>query len=410
MSECTCNKKEICLSILFKFYFSLNLGILIFIIYYYFINPFNDQELQDNMHNWELSPIYEIFLSDEIKDESIKFGNLKEYSNKNINIKSADIYKWRNKSFNVKRLDKQIKDLSKEDYYSLSPKPITNIIINNLNKIYNGNINYTTIKIDDKHYLHYTNNNSLSVIVDLKISHKTPFTFSQEEKNICFMQYCSILENKNTNHTIKIDSDSSNNFIKYNNIEIEEKNSFAFYNPEFFQLYGINNVLEEKTIMSNIIIIKYLYLSFFIITILLRFIKIILFYFITRLYRITFEIKNIKCNCFNFILIIFHIINMMLIIIIYGFHGFSFSAEEKTSSIMAFHNSQVSKNTIIMLIFFEIFNILLIFVFDFEYYFEEWDDLNDYWDSSHVFCPCLLFCIKKRSKRIKNQYDEKLND
>jgi len=87
MSECTCNKKEICLSILFKFYFSLNLGILIFIIYYYFINPFNDQELQDNMHNWELSPIYEIFLSDEIKDESIKFGNLKEYSNKNLNIK-----------------------------------------------------------------------------------------------------------------------------------------------------------------------------------------------------------------------------------------------------------------------------------------------------------------------------------
>ena len=52
-------------------------------------------------YNLDLTPIYDIYLSDEKTDESIKLGELDEYSNLNIKIKSKEIYKLKNKYINV---------------------------------------------------------------------------------------------------------------------------------------------------------------------------------------------------------------------------------------------------------------------------------------------------------------------
>ena len=135
-----------------KLYFLSNIVTLFLITICFLINPFKNKCLQDNIYNWNLSPIYEIYLSDEITDESIKFGELKQFSNDNIDIKSADIFKWRNKYFNIKRLDITLGDLLEADYSNISPKPISNIIINSIPYIeYFG---YKTIKIDDNNYLY----------------------------------------------------------------------------------------------------------------------------------------------------------------------------------------------------------------------------------------------------------------
>ena len=52
-------------------------------------------------YNLDLTHIYDIYLSDEKTDESIKLGELDEYSNLNIKIKSKEINKLKNKYINV---------------------------------------------------------------------------------------------------------------------------------------------------------------------------------------------------------------------------------------------------------------------------------------------------------------------
>ena len=172
----------------YKFYFSFNISTLILmIIYHIYINPFKDPTIKDCIYNWKLSPIYDIYITDEKTSESIQFGELEKYSDDDLYIKSTDIYKWKNKYLNVKRLDTKIKDLDEKDYNSSNTKPINYLKIDN--RPYSDLSNSKTIKIDDNNYLHYTNDNSLSVLVDLKISNKSPFTHCEEEKNICFLYY-----------------------------------------------------------------------------------------------------------------------------------------------------------------------------------------------------------------------------
>ena len=183
------DEKECISRILFKFYFSISLLSFIVTIIFVFMNPLEYQGIKDYIHNWKLSPIYDIYISDSKTDDTIQLGELEEYSDDNLKIKSADIYKWRNKYFNVKRLETQIKDLNGEySYKALEPKPINNIIITEGKTISGLDMsNYVTISIDKKYYLHYSRINETdydSVIVDLKISHRNPFTYSDEEKNI----------------------------------------------------------------------------------------------------------------------------------------------------------------------------------------------------------------------------------
>ena len=87
--------KAIYCSFTYKLYFASNLITFILIIILAKQYPFKDQCMQDYFHNWDLTPIYDIYLSDEKTDESIKLGEIEEYSNINIKIESRDIYKWK---------------------------------------------------------------------------------------------------------------------------------------------------------------------------------------------------------------------------------------------------------------------------------------------------------------------------
>ena len=243
----TCN--EICCSFTYKLYFASNLITFILIIILATQYPFKDQCMQDYFHNWDLTPIYDIYLSDEKTDESIKLGEIEEYSNINIKIESRDIYKWKNKYINVKRLDKKykIKNIDESNYSSLSPKPLKFIKISSDPNPSFG-FNYKTIKIGDDNYLHYSDESIYyrEIIADIKISHSIPFTYINEELNICFAPYCEKVENRCKPNFEIIDSDLTDNFINYNNINIEVKNSYDFYKPENFYLYRISDYYETN--------------------------------------------------------------------------------------------------------------------------------------------------------------------
>ena len=410
------NKKECISRILFKFYFSISLLSFIVTIIFVFMNPLEYQGIKDYIHNWKLSPIYDIYISDSKTDDTIQLGELEEYSDDTLKIKSAEIYKWRNKYFNVKRLETQIKDLNGEySYKALEPKPINNIIITEGKTISGLDMsNYVTISIDKKYYLHYSRINETdydSVIVDLKISHRNPFTYSDEEKNICFLQYCSIFENKNMNGNI-IDKDSSDNFIKYNNIVIEGTNSFGFYKPKYFQLYGIKNVKEYYTKINYIITLKALCITFFVINFTSRLFKLLSFFDISNLSSKSFN-NCCKClynfTCLNIILIIIHIINLAFLITILCLFELSF--DNSYTKFFTYHKSVENIRIIlIILIVTEILSIFFTLPSDFAFYYEEWDYLNDEWDSSHVFCPCLLFCLRKKLYKIESEENQKDND
>ena len=298
---------------LHKVFFTINVITLILLIIYYIKVPFiYDQCFRDDLYNLELSPIYEISLSDEKTEDSIKFGELEEYSNINITIQKADIYKWRNKYFNVKRLDIKLKDLDKDDYDTLSPIPINHIKIDK-SQFPSGNLTYKTLKIDNDYYLHYTNERSTSVIVDLKISHTEPFTHENEENNICFIPYCSIKENKCQVDNEKVDIDSTNNFINNNNLKLDIKISNRYYEPKNFGLYIIKNKYQDKKTIEKLFYIDDLLIPFLIINISLRIIKLSFLCFL--------EMKSCcrdYCSWFNLINPLIHFINFILLAILYN--------------------------------------------------------------------------------------------
>ena len=107
-----------------------------------FLDSYNSGCTQDLNYNYNLSPIYDIYITDEKTSESLKLGYLEEYSSDNLKIKTADIYKWKNKYINVKRGEKD--------------DPIIFLEITNTPTIYN-NIKYKTLQINEQTYLHYSN-------------------------------------------------------------------------------------------------------------------------------------------------------------------------------------------------------------------------------------------------------------
>ena len=289
-----------CCSILHKFYFVSNFITLILIIIFILKFKKNLECFDDYLDNWDKTPIYDIYLSDEMTKDTIKLGELEEYSNLDIKVPHMNIYKWKNKYINVKRLDDKykVKNLDIKDYKDLYPTPIDSILVSE-NKT--NNIEYKSLKIDDYNYLSFSNNKGHldRVIVDLKISFKKPYTYLLDNHYICFSSYCkdTIYECKDISK--EIDSDSTNNLIKYNEIKIEIKNNLEYYEPDSYFLYVIYDYLESKKIKKRINLIYNLYLSFIIINI------------STRIF---------KFMCFsNCLIIIIHLIDFSLLIAAYAY-------------------------------------------------------------------------------------------
>ena len=238
---------KICCLFLHKLYFVLNIITLILIIIFIFKYKNNSECFNDYLYNWGKAPIFDIYLTDEITKDTIKLGELEEYSNLNIKVPHMNIYKWKNKYINVKRLDDKykVRNLDRKEYKVLDPTPISNIFVSENET---NDYGYKSLKIDDNNYLSFKNDkNSLNrLIVDLKISFKKPYTHFLDDHYICFTPYCKyrIYECKDISNYI--DSDSTNNLIKYNEIKIEKMNNLEFYEPNSYYLYVIYDYLESK--------------------------------------------------------------------------------------------------------------------------------------------------------------------
>lgn len=262
-----------------KIYFFSDIVSLILVIIYILKFKNNSQCFYDYLYNADNTPVYDIYLSDEMTKDTIKLGELEEYSNSNIKVQHKDIYVWKNKYINIKRWDNKykIKNLYKTYYERLNPIPIDDIIVSKNN--ITGNTKYQSLKIDDNNFLYFSKDNDHlgRVIVDLKISFKEPRTYFLDDNYICFTPQCSKNNYKCTFNSKKIDSDSSKNLIKYNGINIEIINKFEYYEPSSYGLYIIYYNIGDTDAKNGIIFYYNLCLSFVIINISMRIIKLILF-------------------------------------------------------------------------------------------------------------------------------------
>ena len=100
MSDCY----EIFCSFLHKIYFIANIITLILVIIYFFKYKNNTECFNDYLYNWDKSPIYDIYLTEKMTPDTIKLGELEEYSNLNIKVPHVDVYKWKKKYINVKKI------------------------------------------------------------------------------------------------------------------------------------------------------------------------------------------------------------------------------------------------------------------------------------------------------------------
>ena len=257
-------------------------------------NVFSDGCSLDLIDNWDLAPISDIYLTNEKTSDSLKLGYLEEYSNEDIEVSSVEIYKWKDRYINVKR-DK-------------SSKPINYIEISNfMNPI--RSFNYKTLRINNNYYLHYsTENYNEEILYDLKVSFREKYHSNQKKfSNICFSYFCvSNLGICLNNQTFEIiDSDDTNNFISYNDIEVTIKNREGYYHPEKYHLFKRNKIHKENA-DNNINKIKKLFIAYLILNPTLRIVKLLFSCFLT--------VGEGICSCLNFIYIIAGAINFSLVL------------------------------------------------------------------------------------------------
>lgn len=284
-------------SLYFNIYFIMNIVTLIILCFFLKeSNVFSDGCSLDLIDNWDLSPISDIYLSNEKTSETLKLGYLEEYSNEDIEVSSAEIDKWKGRYINVKR-DK-------------SSKPINYIEISEvMNPI--RSFNYKTIRIDNDYYLHYSSENyNGEILYDLKVSFREKYHSNQKKfSNICFSYFCAanlgICLNNDTFEII--DSDITDNFIRYNNIKLKIKNSEGYYHPEEFHLFKRNKIHNENT-DNNINKIKKLFIAYLILNPILRIVKLLFSCFLS--------VGEGSCSCLNFIYIIAGAINFSLVLCI----------------------------------------------------------------------------------------------
>ena len=177
-------------------------------------------------------------------------ADLEEYSDENIKIYAREIYKWHGKYINVIR--------------NSSSNPIDFIKFSE-ERIINEKFDYKTIQISSNKFLHYSNEGkNKEILYDLKVSFRNePHTNQKRASNVCFSKFC--VENSglclNGDSFEEIDSDNSNNFISYNNIEFELKNNIGFYKPENFYLFRRNKIHDEDA-KNNLKLLKNLFIAF----------------------------------------------------------------------------------------------------------------------------------------------------
>ena len=259
-------------------------------------NVFSDGCSLDLIENWDLSPISEIYLSNEKTSDTLKLGYLDEYSNEDIEVSSAEIYKWKNKYINVKR--------------EKSSNPINYIEISEvMNPI--RSFNYKTIRIYNDYYLHYSSENyNGEILYDLKVSFREKYHSNQKKfSNICFSYFCAanlgICLNNDTFEII--DSDDTDNFISYNKIKLKIKNSEGYYHPGEYHLFKRNKIHNENA-DNNINKIKKLFIAYLILNPILRIVKLLFSCFLT--------VGKGYCSCLNFIYTTAGAINFSLVLCI----------------------------------------------------------------------------------------------
>ena len=300
--------KDICGFFIHSFYTNLYFiaNILAFLFLCLFLkepNIFSDGCSLDLINNWDLVPISDIYLSNEKTSDSLKLGELEEYSNEDIKVSGSEIYKWRNKYINVKR-DKEA-------------KPINFIEISE-DRNPNKRFECKTIQINGNYYLHYsTESDEAKTLYDLKVSFRDKYHSNLKKfTNICFSHFCAAnlgLCPNDDNFEI-IDSVYSNSFINYNNIDIQIKNNKGYYKPKEFHLFKRIKIHNEN-VNNNIDKIKRLFIAYLIVNPILRIIKLLFSCFL----NIGQGCCNGCCSCLNFIYFIVGAINFSLVLCIFIF-------------------------------------------------------------------------------------------
>ena len=247
---------------------------------------FNDDNTKDLIENWKSKPIYEIILLDESK-ESTPIGKFKGIKKK---IKNQLLYFWEGKTFKLSYKEKlnykNIHD-SKEKQCGYDSKknklffpnkidcPINYIEITNNEKPSMDDLSFTTLKINNLKYLHYTNQYiEGEILINFQIG---------IDNGICEYKNYDSLSNLFKNYNIKkkgckndlyddsytiIDKIPINQFLTENHLE-EAKNylssdfSYIYFYKRTYKGYETSNQKNINFILKNINVIKKINFSLF---------------------------------------------------------------------------------------------------------------------------------------------------
>ena len=247
---------------------------------------FNDNNTKDLIGNWKSKPIYEIILLDESK-ESIPIGEFKGIKKK---IKNQLLYFWEGKTFKLSDKEKlnykNIHD-SKEKQCGIDSKknklffpnkidyPINYIEITNNEKPSMDDLSFTTLKINNFKYLHYTNQYiEGEILINFQIG---------IDNGICEYKNYDSLSNLFKDYNIKkkgcendlyddsysiIDKIPINQFLTENHLE-EAKNylssdfSYIYFYKRTYKGYDTSYKKNINFILKNINVIQKINLSLF---------------------------------------------------------------------------------------------------------------------------------------------------
>ena len=245
---------------------------------------FDDDNTKDLIRNWKSKPIYEIILSDESK-ESTPIGKFKGIKKK---IKNQLLYFWEGKTFKLSYKEKlnykNIHDPKEKQcgYDNKKHKlffpnkiecPINYIEITNNEKPSMDDLSFTTLKINNLKYLHYTNQYiEGEILINFQIG---------IDNGICEYKNYDSLSNLFKNYNIKkkgckndlydnsytiIDKIPINQFLTENHLE-EAKNylssdfSYIYFYKRTYKGYETSNQKNINFILKNINVIKKIHLS-----------------------------------------------------------------------------------------------------------------------------------------------------
>ena len=329
----------------------MNIVVFILLIFLIRDKSINDPCLNESIKNLEMSPIYDIYLTSEKTNESVRLGYLEEYSSDNLNISSAEIYKWKDKYINVKRMkdEYKVKDINSynSDTYSFEKCfnddyndklnencPITYIEFSHFP--YSDDLQYyKTLKFDEYTYLLFTNKIPANKVPNLLLDFKVSFRYDSKinlknNSDICFTHNCKIKEAYCYNYNLEnIDYDDVYNLKYYNNISINVNNSKDYFEAERYYLYKVTDIFQDVFIKKNIKKFKKFYktfvISIFLVNIFLRLIKFIISSLVEKPKKELLEDEK-YCSVFNILFPIIHAINGALFLTLlllsqkYGFY------------------------------------------------------------------------------------------